>query len=321
MNIKLLTPLMAAALATVSQAQVVFSDNFDVDSTSSWSFFSSISGDAANDNSGSEADFFFDYSTVGIGAAPNSQGGSTRGLKLNANIGTGLFSATSVSPNGQSFSGDYTLKFDAWLNSVGPFPAGGSGSTQLTTAGVGGVNGLNWQGGAMSGVSFGATGEGGSGNDYRAYVAAGSPLADTSGAYAAGSVAGASNNTNAYYSSFQGSVPAAQLGLYPQQTGAPAVGTQGFAWRSWEITKTGDVMTWTIDGLLIATATKANMTGSNIFFNHSDINAGSSTSPDSEALIFGLVDNVVVTQAVPEPATMTILALGALAALKRRKKA
>ena len=53
------------------------------------------------------ADFFFDYSSVGIPAAPNGAG--TRGLKLQANLTNGIFSGMSVSPTGQNFTGDYRL--------------------------------------------------------------------------------------------------------------------------------------------------------------------------------------------------------------------
>ena len=38
----------------------------------------------------------------------------------------------------QTFSGDYTVVFDAWMNALGPFPGGGSGSTEFLTYGVGG---------------------------------------------------------------------------------------------------------------------------------------------------------------------------------------
>lgn len=318
-TLKLLSSgLLISALAGTASA-AIYTEDFDVDNSANWQFFSSIAGDTNGNNSGGEANFFFDYSTVGIAAAPNSNG-TTRGMKLEANVpGTGIFSGMSASPLGQNFTGDYTLRFDMWMNTVGPFPAGGSGSTQLSNAGIGGGPAVNWFGSSVPGVTVGATGDGGSANDYRIYTASGSPMADTSGAYAAGNVAGVTNNTNAYYSGFQGSVPGAQLALFPGQTGAPAVGTQSFAWRRWEVAKNGDVVTWSIDGLLIATVTKANLNG-NIYFGQSDINATSSTDPNARNLMFGLIDNIEV-EAVPEPATMTVLAgAAALAALKRRKK-
>jgi hypothetical protein len=314
--------LAFVGLPFAASAQL-FSDNFDSDHSSAWKFNSSIGAtDLATDNTGGEANFFFDYSTVGIPSAPHS-GGTTRGMKLEANIiGTGVFSGVSASPIGKSFSGDYTLSFDAWQNVLGSFPGGGSGSTQLLTGGVGALEGTaQFQGSAVNGVMFAASGDGNTNPDYRAYVATGSPLGDTSGAYAAGNTSGVTNNSNAYYTSkFQGSVPAAQLSLFPGQTGTPAAGALGMAWHSWEIKKTGNVVTWSVDGYLIATATKATFAGSDLFVGLADINATSSTNANSRSLSFGLIDNVKV-QAVPEPGTMAVLGLGTLAMLRRRRKA
>jgi hypothetical protein len=47
--------------------------------------------------------------------------------------------------------------------------------------------------------------------------------------------------------------PAAQLALYPNQSGITADGTFGMAWRNVVIEKIGTTVTWTVDGLLIAT--------------------------------------------------------------------
>ena len=99
------------ALAGQARAQVLYSQNFDVDNQSAaWN---------VNNGPGDEAhDFFFDYSTVGIPAAPGSAA-TTRGMKLQANLTAGVFTGMSVSPVGQSFTGDYKLTFDAWSNYIG----------------------------------------------------------------------------------------------------------------------------------------------------------------------------------------------------------
>jgi hypothetical protein len=72
--------------------------------------------------------------------------------------------------------------------------------------------------------------------------------------------------------------------------------------------------------LLIATvdASTFSLGGGNIMLNHSDTNATSSTDPN-DFLINTIFDNVSVS-AVPEPATMAVLGIGALALMRRRRK-
>ncbi len=299
----------------VANAAPYYQNDFEADTSASWAI--------NNGPSDSAADFFFDYSTVGIPSAPNSSGGSTRGMKLQANQSLGMFSGMSVSPTGQSFSGDYALTFDWWANFNGPFPAGGNGSTQLSTYGIGTSGGVaQWPGATHESVWFGATGDGGSSADWRAYSSAAvSGYQDTSGVYAAGSVTGSRNSSNAYYAGFGGnSAPAAQVALYAQQTGATAAGSAGMEWHQVRIDKIGNLATWKVDDVLIATIdlNTVSLGGGNIFFGHSDINATSSSDPNDSALLFTLVDNVAV---VPEPGTLSVLGAGIvplLLGLRRR---
>jgi PEP-CTERM motif len=339
---------VAIPLSTVSAA-TLFNETFDTDHSADWTFASSISGDTANNNSGGEANAFFDYSTVGIPSAPGS-GGTTRGMKMESNVpGTAVFSGMSMSHNTFAIpSGDFNMTFNAWQNANGPFPAGGSGSTQMTFGGFGGAPGVvQFPGGTtQNSIYFGGTGEGGSGVDYRAYlgnggftgtppvqtVAAGSTMPDTqknpdgTPVYAAGAVAGSTNNSNAYYASLgSNTAPAAQTALFPQQTGATALGTLGMTWRNWQIQRIGTKTTWSVDGKLIATVDSTmnpgfSYSGSDIFFGQFDINATSSTDTNARNLLFGLVDNVVVTDEVPEPASLALLTLGGVAVLGRRRR-
>ena len=72
---------------------------------------------------------------------------------------------------------------------------------------------------------------------------------------------------------------------------------------------------------LIATVPAADDTvarGNNIFFGHSDTNATSSTDVNDVSLLFTLIDNVRV---VPEPGTMTFVALGMSGLLAVRRRA
>src|ERR1043165_2069473 len=101
--------LALASLASVigAQGQVLFQDNFDTTPASNWIINAATSQDRAVVG--------FDYSTVGVPSAPNS-GGSTIGAMLQANRpgGTAALSGVSISPVGQSFSGDYQLRYEFW---------------------------------------------------------------------------------------------------------------------------------------------------------------------------------------------------------------
>jgi hypothetical protein len=318
MKLTLTTAAMALTvlLATNGRAAPLYSENFDVDPTANWVVNGGPSDEAA--------DFFFDYSTVGIPSAPNS-GGTTRGVKLQANQSDGVFGGMSVSPNGQSFAGDYVLKFDWWENFNGAFPEGGSGSTQLGTFGIGTAGtSVQWPGGTQDSVWFGATGDGNSSSDWRAYSsAAATSYPDASPVYAAGAVAGNRNASHAYYAGFGVvTAPAAQLALYPQQTGSTLVGSAGMEWHAVEIAKVGTTATWKVDGLLIATIdlTTVTLGGGNIFLGHSDTNATSSTDVNDVNLLFTLIDNVVVEQ-IPEPSSLALFGLATVgwAAARRRR--
>jgi hypothetical protein len=307
----------ALALPAVSYGAPFFSENFEVDPTANWTI---NKGPATTDEA---HDLFFDYSTAGIPSAPSGTG--TRGMKLQANQSSGVFGGMSASPTGRSFTGNYSVLFDWWANFNGGFPVGGSGSTQLSTFGVGTSGTVaQWPGGTQDSIWFGATGDGNSSSDWRAYSPAPAGVtryADSApGIYAAGTQAGSSNHSDLYYANFGNvAAPAAQLALFPQQTGNTLVGSAGMTWHKVEIAKTGASVAWKVDDKLIATVPVADdnvLTGNNIFFGHSDTNATSSTDVNDAALLFTLIDNVRV---VPEPSGLMLCCFAVLAAIACRK--
>ena len=306
--------IAVCAFARVTRAQILFSENFNVNNTASWTV-----NDPALSDIG--VDFFYDYSLIGVPAAPSGSG--TLGLKMTANNSGGVFSGFSVSPTGQSFSGNYQVSFDLWQNYVGPLGVGGSGSTQLSTFGIG-TSGTTafWPGAATKeSVTFAVSLDGGSASDYRAYSSA-APTSYASGNAVYLAPGGAINNNNAYYAVFTPqSAPAAQVTLFPGQTGSTDPGEASFLWRRVVIDVVDGFAEWSIDGLPIAKVDLSTVTlgGGNILFGHTDSNASSSTDPNDSLLNVTLIDNIVVN-AVPEPSSLALLVVGGLALALRQRR-
>jgi hypothetical protein len=277
--------------------------------------------------------FGWDYSLMGIPVAPKTTDGTTFGVKFESNMTANAAAAVTLHTL-QSFTGSYAVRFDAWINANGPFPAGGGGSTEFLGGGVGGdgttVN-RTGVGATGSGGWFAVDGEGGSGVDYRLHRDA-TLQAPASGSYAAGTHDTARRWSDPYYAQF-GSINVGELpvqganhGGPAQQTGVTNPGTFGFAWHEVEIRVDGtggtggaSLMEWYIDGLIIGTLDAgvgaAFNTDGRVTIGYMDPFASLS---DNASLSFGVIDNL---QVVPEPGTLLVLGSGALLLLKRRRRA
>ena len=112
--------------------------------------------------------------------------------------------------------------------------------------------------------------------------------------------------------------PAAQVGLYPGQTGTTDAGETGFQWRKVVIDVAGGFANWSIDSVPLGRVDLSTVTlgGGNIFFGHGDTNAGSSTDPNDSLLNVTIIDNVRV---VPEPSSLALLAFGLTVLAWRRR--
>jgi GH25 family lysozyme M1 (1,4-beta-N-acetylmuramidase) len=284
---------------------IVFSDDFETNSAGNWNINKSSADTAIA--------FSFDYSTLGIPSAPHSLGGTTRGVQMKANLASGAVAALSISPANKNFAGDYRLHFDGWINVNGPFPNGGTGSTEYLTAGIGSAgNRTEWTGSGSTadGFYFSADGEGGvnatstTTGDYATYT--GTTLVGTSsGAYRAGTGTDARDNANAYYTAALGvgqAAPPLQQSSYAQQTGTLNNGTFGFAWHDVIVSRRGSTVDWIIDGVRMATISNATFTASNVFVGFWDPFASLS---DNNSLSFGLVDNVRVEVPAVAPVITT----------------
>ena len=326
-----------SAAASVSSAAVLgslYESDFDTDQTANWNVNN-------NGNGTNAANFFYDYNTLGIPSAPHSAGGTTMGLKLQANISgtgpaSGVLPGISVSPTGQAFAGDFALRFDWWHNWIGNTSGGignsggGSGSTQLSTFGVLTSGTSSNYAGASDSVFYAATGDGASAQDYRAYSSE-APTSYSTGVVGVNAhnvyAANNQNNTATYYTTLfpaGATVPAAQNAAFPStQFGTSLAGTAGFRWHDVFIEKSGNIVTWWVDNKLFATTDLAAFTGpapagTNILFGHADTSLGAGTPASTfQAVDFTLIDNVVV---VPEPASLGLLLLSAPLLIRRRTR-
>ena len=319
MNIKLCVASLAAALAISGSsfaAPIIYSEDFNVDNTANWTV--NGSGVVGSDF---VADFFYDYSAIGVPAAPNGTG--SVGLKMTANNSGGVFSGFTTSPTGQSFSGSYTVSFDIWQNYVGPLGPGGSGTTQFSQYGIGTAGtATQWIGSSpKESVSFGTTLDGGSAADFRAYSSA-APTSYASGNAVYLSPGSTINNSGAYYTAayLPQSAPAAQVLLFPGQTGSSDAGETSFKWRRVTIDVSGGFASWSIDGTPLAKVDLSTVTlgGGNLLFGHSDTNAGASTDANRVALNVTLIDNITVE--IPEPGTLVMCLVGAIGLFGARRR-
>lgn len=296
MKARILVVICIAAVSAVAMGDSLFESNLDTNT-----------GWVIRNHADTAYEFGWDFTSMGIPASP---GGSTAGLKMEANITAG--SAAYVwAVTEDTFSGQYAIEFDMWINANGPFPGGGGGSTEFIGGGAGRVDPL-W---AMDGGSLLVDGEGGSTRDYRMYKHTGEQYA-ASGQYTGPSQDG----SDAHYADhFPGQqAPAWQQANYGQQTGAVKDGSIGFAWRHMIITVDSDAGTanFAIDGLSIGTL-DTNIGNPVELAGHAQLIYADmfSSVSDNAALSFGVFDNFVVT---PEPTSLTLLALGCVALLRRR---
>lgn len=307
----------------------LFQADFDSDTTGAWIVNQTPFGLNA-------ADFFFDYSTVGIEPAPNPLGvlGTTRGLKMGVNLDPlgsgGPAPVINVSPIGQFFDGDYEVRFDWWTNYIGPLDFGAFGSTNLSTFGIMTSGVQPPFPNTIDSITFAAAGDGQSATDFRitspervfgGYVPNSMNPLDANATFLAGS----RQSTALLYGEAFPSVlaPLTQEILYPTQFGVTQPGTPGFRWNEVVIRKEGAEVTWTVNGVLLAVVNLAAQTvptgGGNILFGHADVNGSTSSDPFYADLNFTLIDNVVV-RVVPEPTALMLATTAAIAACALRRR-
>lgn len=309
----LIAGVALAAMPMVASAGL-FSDNMDAASAANWTINQSADTDSAQT-------FGYNYALDGIPEAPNTTGGNaTSGLKLESNIvDPAAINFYTLVPNGQNFTGTHQLRFDAWMN--WNTDAGGAGTTEFLGGGVG-HNSTDAD--LTSGAQYIFTSDGGSSNDHRVFKNGFFiPDADMAG--------GTHQGSDAYYSDF---IPSESPPIDQFQGGTGVAGSPAFKWWTVVISAINpgngvhQVRMFlenpdTLARLPIATVncndTSDGSSGCSAEGNISLFYADffTSVAPDP-TFQFGLIDNVVVDSA-PEPASLALLGLGGLLALRRRR--
>lgn len=275
---------------------MLFADDFETNTATNWN----VVWGAANGIPDFTVDWVFDYSAIPytfngvttlIPPAPNSPDGSTRAVRLtvNNNDAIGATAAVNLYPKHHQFSGDFALKFDLWINYPGNAGGTGSGVTGSTEHAIFGVNhrgtNANWAAPAAStsdGLWFAAVGEGGDSRDYRAYEGNPAGLA-----FDLTSTLDATNHNSA---SFQSLFPVGRF----ETPGAP-----GKNWIEVEVRYTTNIVTWLMEGTVIARRTNtSSFTSGTVMIGLMDtFNSIASPARDS----FVLFDNLRVADLSPYP--------------------
>jgi hypothetical protein len=270
---------------------VLFADNFDTNTSTNWNLFWA----AANNIPDYTAIWAFDYGATPytfngftglIPPAPNSPASSTSGMQFTANNGdtNAFIVGVNIYPKGQSFSNDFALKFDLWINYPGG--VGGINSTGSTEFAICGIDLLgtevNWvptSASSSDGIWFTTDGDGGAIEDYRGYLG---NLSGTQIDLTALGTSGltASNHTATIY---QNLFPSSRF----ETAGAP-----GKNWIEVELRQTNNMILWLLDDTVVAQRTNTSVfTSGNVMIGYTDP-FPSIACPTQYA--FALFDNVRV---------------------------
>lgn len=318
----------AAVFPTILSAQTLYSDDFN------------SAADAANYNinitagatgPSSDATFGYDYSALGIPAAPHTLDSTTLGLRLRvdnlqSSVGT-VVGAVEVATKTLSLPSLYVVTADVWGNYIGGTSIAASGSNGSTGAAMGiGTSGTSLQyiagNDGLLVEAFHDNG-GGANQEYRVYTDSNHPNPTTSSYFAAGTSSTSASYTDPYYSFLTShTAPTAQTTLSSAtQGGSTPAGIIGFAWHTMTLTQDGVNVTWAIDGTNIAIVPDSALTfgGSQVSLGADDSGLTGSSVANNQLLNADIWDNLKITS-VPEPVTSSLVILGAAGLFLARRR-
>ena len=295
--------LLALAAISPARAQTVFMDDFgDGFAASRWSVAVQTEATALSSTGpDGSVNFNFDYSTLGVPAAPGGSDTIGAFIQVNNTNQEGDEGETYVIyPNGQNFSGNFVLTADMFVwNDLGQ---SGGGTTELGMAGAFLDNAdpvAPYQWGTRGGpLAWIYSGEGGSTADLAVFK--------EGNATATGYMA--ISDYNAWPAD---SIPGFETGVAGSGGPAPDDSPNG-SWVKVRVESAGSTINWYLNGALVNSYDNSGgfYTSGNIFLGTTD--PFNSVNPAGGTII----DNVVV---VPEPASMLLLALGAVTAFIARR--
>ncbi len=260
---------------------ILFSDNFDTDTSGNYDVFK-VADSVTLD---SQATFAYDYSADGISAAPSGTG--TVGLKMEANNGDATAEAAAIClyPKSQTFSGRFDLKFDMWINYES---LTATGATEFA---VWGINCSGTKANAdptivnatdTDGYFWAITGDGGAARDARSYEGAPGSAATDLQPPEPGFIDDADNtNFDDLY-----------LNLFPSPP-AEIPGVAGKQWVRVKMSFRNGTYSVYLDDTLVYQRTDDTYASGDIMLGYQDIFVSIATDTTKA---FGIIDNLVVEE-------------------------